>query len=214
MLQIDTEYGPAGAVLDVPEDPRALLVLGHGAGGGIDATDLRAVRTAAVEAGYAVARTLQPYRLAGRKAPAPAPQLDAAFRSIVTDLTGRVGDVPVVLGGRSSGARVACRTAADIGAVGVLALAFPLHPPARPDRSRAPELAAVRVPVLIVQGERDPFGAPAEFGRRRGVRLHAVPNANHSLAVPKSAPPVLPEITAAVISWLGRIVRTHQQEGA
>ncbi|GIH12758.1 alpha/beta hydrolase [Rugosimonospora africana] len=141
-----------------------MLVLGHGAGGGIDAPDLVAVRDAAVAASVAVARVLQPYRVAGRRAPAPARQLDAAWTAVVAAL--RSGGkryppatLPLIVGGRSSGARVACRTAREIGAAGIVALAFPLHPPGRPERSRAEELVT-GLPTLVVNGDRDPFGIP------------------------------------------------------
>src|SRR5690349_15020513 len=151
MIEIATTYGPAGLDLDQPTGaPRSLLVLGHGAGGGTGAVDLVAVRDAAVDAGVAVARTTQPYRLAGRRAPAPAGQLDAAFTTLVAAARKRVpAGTPLVVGGRSSGARVACRTAVDLGAVAVLALAYPLHPPGKPDRSRAGELPTA-VPTLAI----------------------------------------------------------------
>lgn len=138
------------------------MVLGHGAGGGVEAADLVAVAGAALDAGWSVARVEQPYRVAGRRAPDRAPKLDRAFVEIVAALCGR-SRAPLVTGGRSMGARVACRTAPSTGAAGVVCLAFPLHPPGRPEASRADELAAVRVPVLVVQGERDPFGGPSDL---------------------------------------------------
>jgi predicted alpha/beta-hydrolase family hydrolase len=132
------------------------LVLGHGAGGGVESADLVAVTAAAVADGWRVVRVEQPWRVAGKRiAPAP-PRLDEAWRAVLDALrengvlAGRL-----VLGGRSAGARVACRTAAGLGAAGVLALAFPLHPPGRPQKSRAPELTAVTVPLVVVQGETD-----------------------------------------------------------
>jgi len=138
-------------------------VLGHGAGGGVEAPDLVAVAAAAQELGWTVARVEQPYRVAGRRAPDRAPKLDEAWTEVVEALRGR-SKAPLVVGGRSSGARVACRTAAAVGAAGVVCLAFPLRPPGRPDApSRAAELIAVPMPVLVVQGERDPFGGPAEL---------------------------------------------------
>ncbi|WP_018252268.1 alpha/beta hydrolase family protein [Salinispora mooreana] len=158
--EIITPHGPAGVELDRPVGPpAALLVLGHGAGGGVDAPDLLALRDAALAAGLVVARVTQPYRLAGRRAPAPARQLDVAWTVVLSVLRARCPGVPLVVGGRSSGARVACRTADAVGAAGVVALAFPLHPPGRPERSRAAELP-VSVPTLVVNGDRDPFGTP------------------------------------------------------
>ncbi|MCZ7418911.1 MULTISPECIES: alpha/beta family hydrolase [unclassified Micromonospora] len=157
---LDTPRGPARVDTDDPSGPpRALLVLGHGAGGGVDAPDLIALRDAAVTAGLVVARVTQPYRVAGRRAPAPAGHLDEAWSVVLTALRQRQPGVPLVVGGRSSGARVACRTARAVGAAGVVALAFPLHPPGRPERSRAGELVT-GVPTLVVNGDRDPFGVP------------------------------------------------------
>lgn len=145
---------------------RAALVLGHGAGGGVSAPDLVAVRDSALGLGVSVALVEQPYRVAGRRSPAPAPQLDAAWLAVIAHLRAGVFEgLPLVVGGRSSGARVACRTAGEAAAVAVLCLAFPLHPPGRgddPSKSRLPELSAVSVPVLVIQGERDPFGIPPE----------------------------------------------------
>ena len=165
--------------------PTGLLVLGHGAGGSIDAPDLRAVTAAALEAGIAVARVRQPYLVAGRRAPAPAAQLDIAWTAVVAHLGALLRaqwpQLRVVVGGRSSGARVACRTAGATGAVGILALAFPLHPPGHPEKSRAPELE-VPVPLLVLQGARDPFGGPDQFPPT--VVVYEVTGADHRLAVP------------------------------
>lgn len=211
-IEIDTTAGPARVTLDAPRSARALLLLGHGAGGGIDARDLRAVRDGATTAGYAVARLTQPYRMAGRRPPAPAPVLDAVLVEVVRALRRRrraLAKLPLVVGGRSSGARVGCRGAATVGAVGVLALGFPLHPPGRPDRSRAAELQGVRVPVLVVQGERDSFGSPDELraaGLPAQVRVHVVSGADHGLAVRKDDPPPMPAIVAAVIEWLDAVI--------
>ncbi|MGC4860811.1 alpha/beta family hydrolase [Micromonospora sp. DT41] len=159
--EIDTPRGPARIDTDVPDRPTtSLLVLGHGAGGSVDAPDLLAVRDAAVSAGLVVVRVTQPYRVAGRRAPAPAGHLDEAWTVVLAAVRDRHADVPTLLvGGRSSGARVACRTARAVGAAGVLALAFPLHPPGRPERSRAAELDT-GLPTLVVNGDRDPFGVP------------------------------------------------------
>jgi predicted alpha/beta-hydrolase family hydrolase len=179
-IQVDTPSGAGLIDLDQPRGPAALLVLGHGAGGGIDAPDLRAVRRAAVADGLAVARVTQPYRVAGRRAPAPAPRLDEAWLAALAALRGRRGltRIPVIVGGRSSGARVACRTAAAAGARAVVALAFPVHPPGRPEVSRLAELDLPPVPVLVVQGERDPFGMPPSAPGRSVV---VIPGADHSL---------------------------------
>jgi predicted alpha/beta-hydrolase family hydrolase len=173
--------GEPGLVdLDRPAGtPRAVVVLGHGAGGSVDAPDIKAARDAALELGAVVARVTQPYRLAGRRVPAPAPRLDEAFLAAVAVIRRRrgFGPLPLIVGGRSSGARVACRTATACGAAGVVALAFPVHPPGKPESSRLPELDAVAVPVLVVQGDRDPFGMPPP---RPGLRVEVV-RGTHSL---------------------------------
>ena len=172
-LEIETPHGPARAHLQLLKASRAVLVLGHGAGGGVTARDLVIAARVANEEGIAVALVEQPYRVAGRRAPAPAAQLDAAWIAVVEHLrAGALGGVPLLVGGRSSGARVACRTVEATGAVGVLCLAFPLQPPGRATApSRLPELDAVAVPTLVVQGARDPFGIPPPAKRRTVVQV-------------------------------------------
>ena len=174
--EVDTPQGPARVHLHLVDEPGGALVLGHGAGGGVTARDLVAVTEAARADGISVALVEQPYRVAGRRSPAPAPRLDAAWTAVAGDLVAReLRGLPLVVGGRSSGARVACRTAEATGAVGVICLAFPLQPPprrsaTRPAPSRLSELEGVSVPVLVVQGERDPFGIPpAAAGPDRGA---------------------------------------------
>ena len=159
---IDTPHGPARAhVHPADGEPRAALMLGHGAGGGIKARDLQAVTAAARELGFTVALVEQPYVVAGRRSPAPAHQLDTAWLAVVEHLrAGELAGLPLVTGGRSAGARVACRTAAQAEAIAVLCLAFPVHPPGKPEKTRLDELDGVDVPVLVIQGERDPFGMP------------------------------------------------------
>jgi uncharacterized protein len=175
---IDTPHGPARAHVHPAEGAVAALVLGHGAGGDVTAPDLVAVKDAAVARGVTVALVEQPYRVAGRRSAAPAKQLDAAWLAVIEHLAGgALAGLPLVTGGRSSGARVACRTAAASGSVAVVCLAFPVHPPGRPEKSRLDELDAVRVPVLVVQGASDPFGMPP---RRRGRKLVVV-EGDHSL---------------------------------
>ena len=172
------------------------LVLGHGAGGGVGARDLVAATDTALAAGLRVVLVEQPYRVAGRRSPAPAAQLDAAWNAVVADLRRRrliAGSL--IVGGRSAGARVACRTAADTAAAAVLCLAFPLHPPGRPEKSRLDELEAVTVPVLIVQGESDPFGMPPDGPGRTVVRVKG----NHSLSGDIAA------VRAAIGDWLAQL---------
>jgi predicted alpha/beta-hydrolase family hydrolase len=179
-LDVATTTGPAAVDLERPRGtPLALLVIGHGAGGGVDAPDLTAVRRAALAARFAVARVTQPYRVAGRRAPAPAPRLDEAWLAAVGAVRAQRGlrTVPLVAVGRSSGARVACRTATAARAAAVVALAFPVHPPGRPDKSRLDELALPAVPVLVVQGDRDAFGMPPPGS----AEIVVVAGADHSL---------------------------------
>lgn len=186
---------------------RAVLALGHGAGGGIEARDLGALAAALPSIEITVALVEQPWRVAGKKV-APAPKtLDTAWAALWPVLA-KPG-LPVVAGGRSAGARVACRTARELGARAVLALSFPLHPPGRPERSRAPELLAAGVSTLVVQGGRDPFGRPGEFPA--GTELVEVDSADHGFAVPRTAQlgqqEALTVITDAVAGWLDRTVR-------
>lgn len=183
-IAVDTPHGPARVTLHrATGRARALLLLGHGAGGGVAAPDLVVATGAATARGVHVGLVEQPYRVAGRRAPAPARQLDAAWLAVVGAARSgelgvdRRGRLPLLAGGRSSGARVACRTAAGAGARGVLCLAFPVHPPGRPDKNRMPELDGVEVPVLVVQGRRDPFGRPEPAASRAVVVL----DGDHSL---------------------------------
>jgi predicted alpha/beta-hydrolase family hydrolase len=197
-LVVDTPYGQARAELHCAAEGGAAVLLGHGAGGGLGSADLVAATRAATAVGVHVALVEQPYRVAGRRAPAPARQLDAAWLAVAEALGERwFPGLPLVFGGRSSGARVACRTAGEGQAVAVLCLAFPLVPPTRPDRSRQSELDGVEVPTLVVQGERDPFGVP-EAAHHRELAL--VPG-DHSL---KSG---VPEVGRAVGEWLARVLR-------
>lgn len=197
-LQIDTPHGEARVELHNTAGSRAALLLGHGANGGVHAPDLVAATRAAQRVGVDVALVEQPYRVAGRRAPAPAHQLDTAWLAVAEELGRRTFDgLPLLFGGRSAGARVACRTAADGGAVGVLCLAFPVHPPGRPEKSRLDELHGVPVPVLIVQGERDPFGRPEPIQHQELVLLAG----DHSLKAD------LKGIAQAVGEWLERVLR-------
>jgi predicted alpha/beta-hydrolase family hydrolase len=201
VIEIATPHGPARAHLRHAERAVAALLLGHGAGGSIEAPDLLAATGAALDAGVSVARIEQPYRVAGRRSAAPAPKLDEAWLAIHAALApGALAGLPTLSGGRSSGARVACRTATATGAIGVLCLAFPLHPPQRKTdterKTRLPELEAVGVPVLIVQGERDPFGMPPAAPGRTVV---AVPG-DHSL---KSS---IAAVGPAVTAWLATVL--------
>ena len=170
-------------------------MLGHGAGGGVTAPDLTLASEAGLAAGFTVALVEQPYRVAGRRAPAPQGQVDTAWRAVAEHLVGITRDVPHITGGRSFGARVACRTAADVGASGVLCLAFPLHPPGRPEKSRLAELTSVTAPTLVIQGDRDAFGVPDPKNLPDTISLVMV-DGDHSLK--KDAV----TIRAAISEWL------------
>jgi len=201
VVEIETPQGPARAHVRVPPDARAALVLGHGAGGGVGARDLVVAAEEALGLGVAVALVEQPYRVAGRRAPPRAPRLDEAWIAVVGHLSAaELAGLPVVTGGRSSGARVACRTAAQTGAAGVLCLAFPLQPASRagsaPRPTRLPELEAVPVPVLVVQGERDPFGMPPDGPGRTVARIAG----DHSLKSDVGA------LRDAVSEWLAGLL--------
>ena len=200
-MEIVTARGPAEVTLDEPagrDGAAFLLVLTHGSNGGVDAPDLLAVRERALGLGGAVARVLQPFRAAGRRAPGSPARQDEDWLQVIKVLRDRHPGVPLVQGGRSNGARVACRTAGEAGARGVLALAFPLHPPGRPNRSRAGELRQARdagVEVLVVNGDRDPFGIPDPADAAEVVVL---PGERHDLAKDPSA------VGAAAAPWLRR----------
>ena len=200
---VETPAGDARIIWHSARRPRFVLALGHGAGGGIEARDLQALAVALPPLGVTVALVEQPWRVAGKKV-APAPKtLDTGWRALWPELE-RPGP-PVVAGGRSAGARVACRTARELGAHAVLALSFPLHPPGRPEKSRAAELLESGVPTLVVQGGNDPFGKPAEYPGG-AYELLEVPHGDHGFAVPKKAPLTQDEaleiITAGVAAWL------------
>jgi predicted alpha/beta-hydrolase family hydrolase len=196
-MEIETPYGRANALLHPVAEPRAALVLGHGAGGGVSARDLVTATEVARSEAISVALVEQPYRVAGRRSPAPARQLDVAWTAVVEHLRqGELSGLPVIVGGRSAGARVACRTAEETGAVGVLCLAFPLEPPRRSGsnapQSRLPELDAVKVPTLVVQGTRDRFGIPPGAARRTVAQVPG----DHSLRTDLGA------VAVAVREWL------------
>ncbi|MEV0849459.1 alpha/beta family hydrolase [Streptomyces sp. NPDC049954] len=205
---VQAPAGPARVTWHPAPRPRLVLALGHGAGGGIEARDLRALAEALPPDGVTVALVEQPWRVAGKKV-APAPKtLDAGWHAVWPALA--APGLPVVCGGRSAGARVACRTAAALGAEAVLALSFPLHPPGRPEKSRAEELLATGLPTLVVQGGNDPFGKPAEFPAG-AHELAEIPYGDHGFAVPKRAPLSQEEavslLTRAVRDWTSGLGR-------
>jgi predicted alpha/beta-hydrolase family hydrolase len=198
--EVETAFGLGRVNVQGTAEAGTALVLGHGAGGGVQAVDLVAASEVALEMGLVVARVEQPYRVAGRRSPPRAPQLDGAWIALVEHLrANELAAVSLIVGGRSLGARVACRTSAATGAVAVLSLAFPLEPPRRsgsPPPSRLPELEAVRVPTLVVQGISDRFGIPPRAPSRRVV---TVPG-DHSLKAD------LPAVRDAIRTWLRNVV--------
>jgi len=202
---VATPKGEARLVTRRAKRPIATIVLTHGAGGGIDAPDLVRLARTLPQQDVSVVLVEMPWRVAGKKlAPAPA-AIDAAYLAVLDQLRTRS---PLVLGGRSAGARSACRIARDVGARGVLALSFPLHPPGRPEKSRLEELQGVRLPALVIQGENDPFGTPDEFPD--GIELAVVPEADHSMKVPKRASvsqaDALAVVLEATLEWVVREV--------
>lgn len=206
---VETDAGPARITWHRAKQPRLVLAVSHGAGGGIEARDLKALAAALPAHGVSVALVEQPWRVAGRKL-APAPKtLDTGWRGVWPALA--APGLPVISGGRSAGARVACRTAGELGARAVLALSFPLHPPGRPEKSRADELLGAGVPTLVVQGGNDPFGRPQEFPEAPGgtYELIEVPYGDHGFAVPKRAEisqeRALELITDGVAQWAGSL---------
>jgi predicted alpha/beta-hydrolase family hydrolase len=202
---VPTPYGDGRLDVHRARGPAATLVLSHGAGNGVGTRDLAALATALPSHGITVALFEQPWRVAGRKVASPPPTLDVGLRAAVASLRPRT---PLVVGGRSAGARSAARCAVDLGAVGCLALAFPLHPPGRPQKSRIDELAGAGVPTLVVQGERDSMGRPEEFPE--WVDLAVVPEADHGLKVPArgalSQDEALAVVVEATLEWLLREV--------
>lgn len=203
---VDTPRGEGRLVTYDADAPAAVLLLSHGAGGGIEAPDLQVLAQVLPEQGVSVVLLEQPWRRAGRKVATPPATLDEAFVAAAAVVRSEHPDVPLVVGGRSAGARSAARTAKQLGASGCLALAFPLHPPGKPERSRVDELHAADVTTLVVQGERDTFGRPDEFPD--DVDLCVVPGADHAFKVLKSAPlsreEALAVLSEATLEWVLR----------
>ena len=205
LATVETPHGPGRLHVHEAGTPVLTLLLSHGAGGGVESPDLEALAGALPAAGVTVAVLEQPWRVAGRRVATGPPTLDDGLRAAAGHL---VVTGPLVVGGRSAGARSAARTARELGAAGCLALAFPLHPPREPESSRLPELLGAGVPTLVVQGERDALGRPGEFPEPVGpqVRLVAVPGADHGFAVlargPSTREQTLSLVVETVLEWL------------
>lgn len=212
-LDVPTTVGPGRLTVAEAEHPTAVLWLGHGAGGGIDAVDLAALAARLPGHGITVARYEQPWRVAGKRVAARPQTLDVAWLETAPRVRELAGDLPLVVGGRSAGARVACRTAAEVDAAGVVCLAFPLHPPGRPEVSRLEELLAPTVPVLVLQGDRDTFGTAdtlrSEAGARESLRVVDVPGADHGMKLLKGSPlgpaGVRDLVVSAVADFVGSV---------
>jgi uncharacterized protein len=202
-LLVETPYGEGRLVTARAHHPVATLLLGHGAGNGIEARDLEALAHYLPRNGVSVVRFEQPWRRAGRKVATPPAALDAALMAAYNRLRVRT---PLIVGGRSAGARSAARCAQQMGARGCLALAFPLHPPGRPEKSRVEELRGVGVPLMVIQGERDTMGRPDEFPGN--LDLSVVPGADHGFKVPAKGPVSQEEamdiVVESALEWIVR----------
>lgn len=217
-----TSLGPGRLVVATADAPRALLWLGHGAGGGIDAVDLAALAHALPASGISVARYEQPWRVAGKRVASRPEALDIAWRETAPVVADLAAGLPLFVGGRSAGARVACRTATELGAAGVVCLAFPLHPPGRPDTSRLDELLSPEVPVLVLQGDRDPFGTAetvaAETAALDGIRVVPVPGADHGMKTLASSALDSAGVAELIVSTAARfideVVHPNRRNGA
>jgi hypothetical protein len=211
---VPTPVGDAVLHVSAPTGaPVGTLVLGHGAGGGVDTPDLLALARALPASGISVVRLEQPWHVAGRKVAGPPPTLDRAWLAVLADVDRSKMPPPLVVGGRSAGARVACRTAAELGAAGVLALAFPLHPPGRPERSRLAELELptdAGLPVLVLQGTRDTFGGPTDVPSAAGRLVVPIEGGDHSFRVLKGGDQqgALARLVTVTQAWLAELLPT------
>lgn len=208
---VDTPQGPGKLYVDAAEQPSSLLLLGHGAGGGVGAADLELLATSLPALGTTVVRFEQPWRTAGRTAGAPPPKLDEAWRAALGWLAEQEwAQHPLLAGGRSAGARVACRTASDTNPVAIVCLAFPLHLPGRPEKSRVAELLAPSAPRLILQGTKDSFGTPEEIraaiGTAEGIKLVELPGADHGYRIGKSSDFTAADLRVTVVTEVSRFI--------
>jgi uncharacterized protein len=209
---VDTPQGPGRLFVDLAEQPSSLLVLGHGAGGGVSAADLELLARSLPALATTVVRFEQPWRTAGRAVGAPPPKLDDAWRAALGWLMEQewAARHPLLVGGRSAGARVACRTASDTNPAAIVCLAFPLHLPGRPEKSRAAELLAPTAPRLVLQGSKDSFGTPAEIraaiGTAEGVNVVELPGADHSYRIAKSSAFTPAALRSTLVAEVSRFI--------
>ena len=210
ILDIPTSLGPGRLTVSPAAEPRAFLWLGHGAGGGIGAADLTALAHRLPGQGITVARYEQPWRVAGKKVASRPAALDVAWLETAPRVAEIAVGLPIVVGGRSAGARVACRTATELGAAAVVCLALPLHPPGRPAVSRLEELLQPRVPVLVLQGDRDTFGTAADLAAdaagQGNIRVIGVPGADHGMKVLTSSPLTASDVAGLVTASVADFV--------
>jgi uncharacterized protein len=212
VIEVDTPQGPGRFFVDLAEQPSSILVLGHGASGGVASVDLELLAEGLPGLGTTVVRFEQPWRTAGRKVGAPPPRLDEAWQTALAGLAGEEwARHPLVAGGRSAGARVACRTASETRPAAIVCLAFPLHPPGKPEKSRVAELLAPDVPRLVIQGSKDTFGTPEEIlsaiGRSLSITVVELPGADHSFRIAKSAALPLADLQVTLVTEVSRFIR-------
>jgi uncharacterized protein len=208
---VDTPQGPGRLYVDPADQPNSLLVLGHGAGGGVTAADLELLAASLPALGTTVVRFEQPWRTAGRTVGAPPPKLDEAWRAALAWLVEQEwAQHPLLVGGRSAGARVACRTASDTNPAAIVCLAFPLHLPGRPEKSRVAELLLPTAPRLVLQGSKDSFGTPEEIraaiSAAESIRLVALPGADHAYHLPKSSAFTPADLRTTLVAEVSRFI--------
>jgi predicted alpha/beta-hydrolase family hydrolase len=211
VIPVDTPQGLGRFFVDLAEQPNSILVVGHGASGGVVSVDLGLLAEGLPELGTTVVRFEQPWRTAGRTAGAPAPRLDEAWRAALGWLAGEEwARQPMVVGGRSAGARVACRTAAETNPAAIVCLAFPLHPPGKPEKSRVAELLAPNAPRLVLQGSKDSFGTPEEIraaiGTAEGIELVELPGADHGYRLAKSSVLTPADLRRTLVTEVSRFI--------
>ena len=213
VIPVDTPQGPGRFFVDLAEQPSSILVLGHGASGGVASVDLELLADGLPELGTTVVRFEQPWRTAGRTVGAAPPRLDLAWRVALSWLAGEEwARQPLVVGGRSAGARVACRTASETNPAAIVCVAFPLHPPGRPEKSRVGELLAPNVPRLVLQGSKDSFGTPGEIraaiGESPTITVVELPGADHSFRIAKSSAVTPADLRRTLVTEVSGFVGT------
>jgi uncharacterized protein len=211
VMPVDTLQGPGRFFVDLAERPRSILVLGHGASGGVGSADLELLADNLPGLGISVVRFEQPWRTAGRKVGAPPPRLDEAWCASLEWLTEQKwAQQPLVVGGRSAGARVACRTASELNPTAIVCLAFPLHPPGRPQKTRLEELTTPTVPRLVLQGSKDSFGTAEEIrtaiNRAPDITVVELPGADHSYRIGKSSLQTRTDLGMTLVTEVSRFI--------